>query len=156
MKIMKLNFKFLILGMLALISISGCQMESDKAKEADKVAMEYIRAYIDMDTKQLNDLSYKTYDFGPDKVGNPGASKKIGSKYDLYRYELDGKKNEYYYKVVYYDPVEDKKLRESLYILQDKNGAWKNSEWAWGSTHNLDSIVGSKEPKHVHKWGEGE
>ena len=65
-----------VAGMLMVTGIAGCsnetksitnQQESQKErdmKEADKAAMEYVRAYIEMDAKKLNELQYKKFNFG--------------------------------------------------------------------------------------------
>lgn len=159
-----------IAGVLAIVSLSGCetsetkgntkQQESQKErdmKEADKVAMEYVRAFIDMDTKKLNDLQYKKFNFGEDEVVNPDASKNLNNRFDLDRYDLNEGKNEYYYHVRYYHPVEERQRGMDLKMVKDeKDGKWKNYEWAWGSNYSVDNIAGSMKPVRVHKWGQKE
>ncbi|MEH6892374.1 hypothetical protein V7024_22455 [Bacillus sp. JJ864] len=159
-----------IAGVLAIASMTGCaasetkgstkQQESQKErdmKEADKAAIEYLRAYIDVDTKKLNDLQYKKFNFGEDGVINSGASKNLNNRFDLDRYDLNEGKNEYYYHVRYYNPVEERQRGMDLKMVKDENdGKWKNYEWAWGSNYSVDNIVGSMKPVRVHKWGQKE
>jgi hypothetical protein len=158
--------------MLVLGGMTGCgsnekkstanQQESQKErdmKEADKAAMEYVRAYIDVDTIKLNQLLYKKNKFYEEHVVNPGASKELNNRYDLNRYDLAEGKNEYYYYVKYYDEGSVEKGQTSLelkMIKDEKDGKWKNYEWAWGDNYSLESIVGSMKPTHVHKWGQKE
>lgn len=170
MKKVKLLSGVCIAGMLVLGGLSGCeanetkstanQQESQKEKdmkEADKAAIEYLRAFVEMDTKKLNDLQYKKFDFGEDKVFNPGASKKMNNRFDLERYDLNEGKNEYYYHAKYYHPEEERQRGFDLKIVKDeKDGKWKNYEWAWSRSNSVDSIVGSIKPVHVHKWGQKE
>lgn len=156
-----------VAGMLVLGGMTGCgsnekkstenQQESQKErdmKEADKAAIDYLKNFIDMDTKKLNDLQYKKFNFGEDEVVNLGASKNLNNRYDLERYDLNEGKNEYYYHVRYYHPVEERQRGMDLKIVKD--GKWKNYAWAWDSNYSLASIVGSMKPAHVHKWGQKE
>lgn len=159
-----------IAGVLTIASLSGCgasetkgntkQQESQKErdmKEADKAAIEYLRAYIDVDTKKLNDLQYKTYEFMKPGVVNPNASQKMKERYDLERYDLKEGKQEYYYHVKYYDPVEERQRGLDLKMVKDeKDGKWKNYEWSWDRNNSLDAIVGSMKSIYVHKWGQKE
>ncbi|EEK91693.1 hypothetical protein bcere0012_53920 [Bacillus cereus BDRD-ST24] len=155
-----------VAGMLMVTGVAGCsnetksnanQQESQKErdmKEADKAAMEYVGAYIELDTKKLNNLQYKKYKFMEEGIRNPNASQEMKERYDLYRYDLKEDKNEYYYRVKYYDPVEQAQMGLYLRMVKDeKDGKWKNYEWNW---NNLNSTVGSMEPVHVHKWGQKE
>lgn len=155
-----------VAGMLMVTGVAGCsnetksnanQQESQKErdmKEADKAAIEYVKAYIEMDTKKLNDLQYKKYKFMEEGVRNPNISQEMKERYDLFRYDLKEDKNEYYYRVKYYDPVEQAQMGLYLRMVKDeKDGKWKNYEWNW---NNLNSTVGSMEPVHVHKWGQKE
>jgi hypothetical protein len=41
-------------------------------------------------------------------------------------------------------------------VKDEKDGKWKNYEWAWEDNYSLESIVGSMKPTHVHKWGQKE
>ena len=43
-----------------------------------------------------------------------------------------------------------------LQNILTEDGKWKNYEWNWDGHNSLDSIVGSIEPVHVHKWGQKE
>lgn len=170
MKKVKMLSGLCIAGMLAIASLSGCeanetksnanQQESQKEremKEADKAAMEYLRAYIDVDTVKLNELLYKKNKFYEEHVVNPGASKQLNNRFDLDRYDLDEGKKEYYYHIRYYHPVEERQRGMDLKIVKDeKDGKWKNYDWAWSSNNSVDSIVGSMKPAHVHKWGQKE
>ncbi|MES1054491.1 hypothetical protein FOA24_38285 [Bacillus thuringiensis] len=170
MKKMKFVSGMCVAGMLVLGGMAGCgtnetkstatQQESQKErdmKEADKAAMEYVRAYIDVDTIKLNELLYKKNKFYEEHVVNPGASKGLNNRYDLNRYDLDEGKNEYYYYVKYYDSAEKIQTSLELKVVKDeKDGKWKNYEWAWDSNNSLESIVGSMKPIHVHKWGQKE
>lgn len=170
MKKVKFVSGMCVAGMLVLGGMAGCgksetkstanQQESQKErdmKEADKAAMEYVRAGIDVDIAKLNDLQYKKFDFGEGIVSHPGASKELNNRYDLERYDLSEGRNEYYYHVRYYHPVEKRQRGAVLKIVKDeKDGRWKNYEWAWGSNYSLESIVGSMKPTHVHKWGQKE
>ncbi|MED3090379.1 hypothetical protein [Bacillus toyonensis] len=170
MKKMKFVSGMCVAGMLVLGGMAGCgtnetkstanQQESQKErdmKEADKAAMEYVRAYIDVDAKKLNDLQYKQFDFMNKGIRNPNASEKMKERYDLERYDLKEDKPEYYYYVRYYDPAEEKKTSLELKMVKDEqDGKWKNYEWAWGSNYSLEAIVGSMKPTHVHKWGQKE
>ncbi|QHV47598.1 hypothetical protein C1N66_31875 (plasmid) [Bacillus cereus] len=166
MKKLRMLSGLCVAGMLIVTGIAGCsnetksnanQQESQKErdmKEADKAAMEYVRAYIEMDTKKLNDLQYKKYKFMEEGVRNPNISQEMKERYDLLRYDLKEDKNEYYYRVKYYDPVEQAQMGLYLKMVKDeKDGKWKNYEWNW---NNLNSTVGSMEPVHVHKWGQKE
>ena len=57
----------------------------------------------------------------------------------------------------YFDPVENAQMGIKLKMIKDKkDGKWKNYEWNWDGHNSLDSIVGSIEPVHVHKWGQKE
>ena len=47
---------------------------------------------------------------------NPGASKGMKERYDLYRYDLKEGENEYYYRVKYFDPVENAQMGRKLRI----------------------------------------
>ena len=158
-----------VAGMLMVTGIAGCsneaksnanQQESQKErdmKEADKAAVEYLKAYIEMDRKKLNELQYKKYDFGEDRVKNPGISKEMKERYDLYRYDLQEDEDEFYYRIKFYDPVEKAQMGLYLRVVKDKkDNKWKNYEWAWDSTNSLNSIVGDVKPVHVHKWGQKE
>lgn len=158
-----------VAGMLMVTGVAGCgnetksnatQQESQKErdiKEADKAAMDYVRAYIEMDRKKLNELQYKKFDFGEDRIKNPGISEKMKERYDLYRYDLQEGETEYYYRVKYFDPVENAQMGIKMKIVKDeKDGKWKNYEWNWDGHNSLDSIVGSTKPVHVHKWGQKE
>lgn len=170
MKKVKMLSGLCIAGMLAIASLSGCeanetksnanQQESQKEremKEVDKAAMDYIKALIEVDTVKLNELLYNKYEFYEKHVVDPGASKGVGERYDLYRYDLKEGKSEYYYHVVYYHPVEKAQKSEDLKIVKDeKDGKWKNYKWAWDVNNSLDAIVGSMKPAHVHKWGQKE
>lgn len=166
MKKLRMLSGLCVAGMLMVTGVAGCsnetksnanQQESQKErdmKEADKAAMEYVKAYIEMDTKKLNDLQYKKYKFMEEGVRNPNISQEMKERYDLFRYELKEDKNEYYYRVKYYDPVEQAQMGLYLRMVKDeKDGKWKNYEWNW---NNLNSTVGSMEPVHVHKWGQKE
>ncbi|MBC6975122.1 MULTISPECIES: hypothetical protein [Bacillus] len=158
-----------VAGMLMITGITGCgnetksnatQQESQKErdmKEADKAAVEYLKAYIEMDTKKLNDLQYKKYDFGEEGINHPGISKEMRKRYDVDRYDLQEKASEYYYRIKYYDPV--KETQRGLYlrmVKDEKDGKWKNYEWAWDLNNSLNSIVGSVKPVRVHNWGQKE
>lgn len=169
MKKLRMLSGLCVAGMLMVTGIAGCsnetksnanQQESQKErdmKEADKAAMEYVRAYIEMDSNKINDLSYKKYDLGKDEIMHPDASKGMKERYDLYRYDLKESKNEYYYRVKYFDPVENAQMGIKLKMVKDKkDGKWKNYEWNWDGHNSLESIVGSIEPVHVHKWGQKE
>lgn len=153
-------------GILLTTTLAGCQssesktgaVESQKArdmKEADKVAVEYLKALVDMDKKKMNELHIKKYDFLPGKeVTYPEASEKLKDKYDLYRYDLGTKENEYYYKVRYYDPTDGAKRNIEFHITKDpEDGKWRN--YQWGYISDFESIVGDTKPVQVHKW-EGE
>lgn len=166
MKKLRMLSGLCVAGMLMVTVVAGCsnetksnanQQESQKErdmKEADKAAMEYVKAYIEMDTKKLNDLQYKKYKFMEEGVRNPNISQEMKERYDLFRYDLKEDKNEYYYRVKYYDPVEQAQMGLYLRMVKDeKDGKWKNYEWNW---NNLNSTVGSMEPVHVHKWGQKE
>lgn len=166
MKKLRMLSGLCVAGMLMVTGVAGCsnetksnanQQESQKErdmKEADKAAMNYVRAYIEMDTKKLNDLQYKKYKFMEEGVRNPNISQEMKERYDLFRYDLKEDKNEYYYRVKYYDPVEQAQMGLYLRMVKDeKDGKWKNYEWNW---NNLNSTVGSMEPVHVHKWGQKE
>lgn len=170
MKKMKFVSGICVAGMLVLGGMTGCganetksnanQQESQKErdmKEADKAAMEYVKAYIDVDTKKLNDLQYKTYEFMKPGVRNPSMSQQMKERYDLERYDLKEGKQEYYYHVKYYDPAEGAQRGLDLKMVKDeKDGKWKNYEWSWDRNNSLDAIVGSMKPTHVHKWGQKE
>ncbi|MGY1465743.1 hypothetical protein ACW4EZ_31450 (plasmid) [Bacillus toyonensis] len=169
MKKLRMLSGLCVAGMLMVTGVAGCsnetksnanQQESQKErdmKEADKAAMDYVRAYIEMDSNKINDLLYKKYDLGKDEVMNPGASKGMKERYDLYRYDLKEGGNEYYYRVKYFDSVENAQMGRKLRMVKDeKDKKWKNYEWAWDSNNSLDSIVGSVKPIHVHKWGQKE
>ena len=170
MKKAKLVSGLCISGMLVLGGLSGCganetkgnanQQERQKErdmKEADKAAMEYIRELIELDSAKLEALFYKPYKFMEGGNTYPGASKEMRERYDLYRYDLKEGKAEYYYHVVYYHPVEKAQKSEDLKMVKDeKDGKWKNYEWAWDANNSLDAIVGSMKPTHVHKWGQKE
>ncbi|PEF35110.1 hypothetical protein [Bacillus wiedmannii] len=170
MKKMKFVSGICVAGMLVLGGMTGCgadetksnakQQESQKErdmKEADKAAMEYVKAMIDVDIARINDLQYEKFDFGEGVIPSPGASKSIGERYDLYRYNLKEGKEEYYYHVVYYHPVEKAQKSENLKMVKDeRDGKWKNYKWAWDANNSLDAIVGSMKPAHVHKWGQKE
>ncbi|MEB9624022.1 hypothetical protein BK741_17810 [Bacillus thuringiensis serovar iberica] len=170
MKKMKFISGMCVAGMLVLGGMAGCgsnetkstanQQESQKErdmKEADKAAMDYVRAGIDVDIAKLNDLQYEKYDFGEGSIPHPGASKEMKERYDLYRYDLKEGKAEYYYHVVYYHPIQKAQKSEDLKMVRDeKDGKWKNYEWAWGTVNSLESTVGSMKPTHVHKWGQKE
>ena len=160
-----------VAGMLMVTGIAGCgnetksnatQQESQKErdmKEADKAAVDYLRAYIEMDTKRMNELHYEKYDFGEDenKILHPGISKDMKNRYDVFRYDLQEGENEYYYRIKYFDPVQQGQMGLYLRMVKDKkDGKWKNYEWAWDSNNSLNSIVGSVKPVHVHKWGQKE
>ncbi len=166
MKKLRMLSGLCVAGMLMVTGVAGCsnetksnanQQESQKErdmKEADKAAIEYVKAYIEMDTKKLNDLQYKKYKFMEEGVRNPNISQEMKERYDLFRYDLKEDKNEYYYRVKYYDPVEQAQMGLYLRMVKDeKDGKWKNYEWNW---NNLNSTVGSMEPVHVHKWGQKE
>lgn len=166
MKKLRMLSGLCVAGMLMVTGVAGCsnetksnanQQESQKErdmKEADKAAMEYVRAYIEMDTKKLNNLQYKKYKFMEEGIRNPNISQEMKERYDLYRYDLKEDKNEYYYRVKYYDPVEQAQMGLYLRMVKDeKDKKWKNYEWNW---NNLNSTVGSMEPVHVHKWGQKE
>lgn len=170
MKKVKMLSGVCIAGMLVLGGLSGCeanetkstanQQESQKERDmkaADQSALDYLKNFIDMDTKKLNDLQYKKFNFGEDEVVNLGASKKLNNRYDLERYDLNEGKNEYYYHARYYHPVEERQRGMDLKIVKDeKDGKWKNYAWAWDANNSLESIVGSMKPTHVHKWGQKE
>lgn len=159
-----------IAGVLAIASLSGCganetkgntkQQESQKErdiKEADIAAIEYLRAFIDMDTEKLNTLHYKKFEFMKQGVRSPNASQEMENRYDLERYDLNEGKNEYYYHIRYYHPVEKRQRGMDLKMVKDeKDGKWKNYDWAWGSNNSVESIVGSMKPVRVHKWGQKE
>ncbi|WIY59027.1 hypothetical protein [Bacillus arachidis] len=158
-----------VAGMLMVTGIAGCgnetksnatQQENQKErdiKEADKAAVEYLKAYIEMDTKKLNDLHYEKYSFMNEGVRNPGISKDMKNRYDVFRYDLQEDENEYYYRIKFYHPVEQAQMGLYLRMIKDKkDGKWKNYEWAWDSNNSLKSIVGSVKPVHVHKWGQKE
>ncbi|KAA0746611.1 hypothetical protein DN401_28895 [Bacillus sp. BF2-3] len=166
MKKLRMLSGLCVAGILMVTGVAGCsnetkgnanQQESQKErdmKEADKAAMEYVKAYIEMDTKKLNDLQYKKYKFMEEGVRNPNISQEMKERYDLFRYDLKEDKNEYYYRVKYYDPVEQAQMGLYLRMVKDeKDGKWKNYEWNW---NNLNSTVGSMEPVHVHKWRQKE
>lgn len=166
MKKLRMLSGLCVAGMLMVSGVAGCsnetksnanQQESQKErdmKEADKAAMQYVKAYIEMDTKKLNNLQYKKYKFMEEGVRNPNISQEMKERYDLFRYDLKEDKNEYYYRVKYYDPVEQAQMGLYLRMVKDeKDGKWKNYEWNW---NNLNSTVGSMEPVHVHKWGQKE
>lgn len=166
MKKLRMLSGLCVAGMLMVTGVAGCsnetksnanQQENQKErdmKEADKAAMEYVRAYIEMDTKKLNNLQYKKYKFMEEGIRNPNISQEMKERYDLYRYDLKEDKNEYYYRVKYYDPVEQAQMGLYLRMVKDeKDEKWKNYEWNW---NNLNSTVGSMEPVHVHKWGQKE
>jgi hypothetical protein len=169
MKKLRMLSGLCVAGMLMVTGVAGCsngtksnanQQENQKErdiKEADKAAMDYVRAYIEMDRKKLNELQYKKFDFGEDRIKHPGASKEMKERYDLYRFDLKEGENEYYYRVKYFDPVENAQMGMKLKVVKDeKDGKWKNYEWNWDGHNSLDSIVGSIEPVHVHKWGQKE
>ncbi|MBT2576899.1 hypothetical protein J7E43_05690 [Bacillus sp. ISL-8] len=157
-----------LLGAFFTTTLTACQftesktdaVDSQKAldvKEADKAALEYMKSYIDLDNKKMNELHINQYKFlkGED-VTYLGASDKLKGRYELFRYDLEEGSNEYYYKARYYHPGTGGKSSVELRMMKDKkDGKWKNYGWAWGSTHNLESIVGDKKPVQVHKW-EGE
>jgi hypothetical protein len=159
-----------VAGMLVIGGMVGCgtsetkstanQQESQKErdmKEADKAAMVYIRELIELDSSKLEALLYKPYEFIEGGKTYPGISKEMKERYDLYRYDLKEEKEEYYYHVVYFDPVEKRQRSEDLRMIKDeKDGKWKNYEWAWDANNSLESIVGSMKPTHVHKWGQKE
>ncbi|WP_410991013.1 hypothetical protein [Bacillus cereus] len=170
MKKMKFVSGMCVAGMLVLGGMTGCgsnekmstenQQESQKErdmKEADKAAMVYIRELIELDSSKLEALLYKPYEFIEGGKAYPGIGKEIKERYDLYRYDLKEEKEEYYYHVVYFDPVEKRQRSEDLRMIKDeKDGKWKNYEWAWDANNSLESIVGSMKPTHVHKWGQKE
>lgn len=169
MKKLRMLSGLCVAGMLMVTGVAGCsnetksnanQQENQKErdmKEADKAAMEYVRAYIEMDSKKLNELQYEKYDFMNNEVRNPNKSQGMKERYDLYRYDLKENENEYYYRVKYFDPVENAQMGMKLKMVKDKkDGKWKNYEWNWDRHNNLESIVGSIEPVHVHKWGQRE
>ena len=169
MKKLRMLSGLCVAGMLMVSGVAGCsnetksnanQQENQKErdiKEADKAAMDYVRAYIEMDRKKLNELQYKEFDFGEDRIKHPGASKGMKERYDLYRFDLKEGENEYYYRVKYFDPVENAQMGMKLKVVKDeKDRKWKNYEWNWDGHNSLDSIVGNIEPVHVHKWGQKE
>ncbi|HFK1409767.1 hypothetical protein ABE44_31915 [Bacillus thuringiensis] len=169
MKKLRMLSGLCVAGMLMVTGVAGCsnetksnanQQENQKErdmKEADKVAMNYVRAYIEMDRKKLNELQYKKFDFGEDRIKHPGASQGMKERYDLYRFDLKEEENEYYYRVKYFDPVENAQMGMKLKVVKDeKDRKWKNYEWNWDGHNSLDSIVGSIEPVHVHKWEQKE
>jgi hypothetical protein len=158
-----------VAGMLMVTGIAGCsnetksnanQQESQKErdrKEADKAAVEYLKAYIEMDSNKINDLLYKKFDLGKDEIMHQELAKEMKERYDLYRYDLQEGEDEFYYRIKFYDPVE--KAQMGLYLRMvkvKKDDKWKNYEWAWDSNNSLNSIVGSVKPVHVHKWGQKE
>ncbi|MGQ4286627.1 hypothetical protein ACS4JF_18935 [Bacillus thuringiensis] len=169
MKKMKFVSGMCVASMLVLGGMAGCgtnetkstanQQESQKERDmkaADKAAMEYVRAYIEMDSVKLESLFYKPFKMGE---GNsyPGASKDMRERYDLYRYDLKEEKKEYFYQVQYYHPVKETKSTMELRIVKDeKDGKWKNYEWSWDTHYNVSDFAGSIKPKHVHKWGQKE
>ncbi|HDR4948309.1 TPA: hypothetical protein QCR51_004897 [Bacillus cereus] len=155
-------------GVLLATTLTGCQstesktdaVDSQKAldmKAADKAAFEYMKAYIDLDNDKMNDLHINKYEFLPgEKVTYPGASDKLKDRYELFRYDLNEGANEYYYKARYYHPATGGRSSVELRMMKDKkDGKWKNYGWAWGDTHNLESVVGDTKAVQVHKW-EGE
>ncbi|HDR6289245.1 TPA: hypothetical protein QCU33_005377 [Bacillus cereus] len=155
-------------GGLLMTTLAACQsteskteaVESPKVldmKAADKAATEYMKAYIDMDKKKLNELHINKYDFlNGDGVKDPGASDKLKDRYELFRYDLNEGSNEYYYKARFYHPANGGRSSVELRIMKDKkDGKWKNYGWAWEASHSLESIVGNTKPVQVHKW-EGE
>ncbi len=153
MKKLRMLSGLCVAGMLMVSGVAGCsnetksnanQQESQKErdmKEADKAAVEYLKAYIEMDSNKINDLLYKKFDLGKDEIMHPGISQEMKERYDLYRY----------------DPVEKAQMGLYLRMVKDKkDDKWKNYEWAWDSNNSLNSIVGSVKPVHVHKWGQKE
>lgn len=169
MKKLRMLSGLCVAGMLMVTGITGCsnetksnanQQESQKErdmKEADKAAMEYVRAYIEMDAKKLNEFQYKKFNFGDDEVVNPGFGEKLKDRYDLDRYDLKEKENEYYYHVRYYHPVDEAQRGMDLRIVKDeKDNKWKNYEWAWGNSNSVSAIAGSIKPTRVHNWGQKE
>ncbi|TKH19529.1 hypothetical protein FC697_20165 [Bacillus wiedmannii] len=170
MKKMKFVSGMCVAGMLVIGGMAGCgtnetkstanQQESQKErdmKEADKAAMEYVRAFIEVDTVKLNELLYNKYKFYEEHVVDPGTSKEMGERYDLYRYDLKEGKKEYFYKIQYYHPVKETKSTMELRIVkEEKDGKWKNYEWSWDTHYNVSDFAGSIKPIHVHKWGQKE
>lgn len=169
MKKLRMLSGLCVAGMLMVTGVAGCsnetknnanQQESQKErdmKEADKAAVEYLKAYIEMDSNKINDLLYKKFDLGKNEIMHPGISKEMKERYDLYRYDLQEGEDEFYYRIKFYDPVEKAQMGLYLRIVKDKKDAkWKNYEWAWDSNNSLNSIVGSVKPVHVHKWGQKE
>ncbi|HHL0973914.1 TPA: hypothetical protein ACQUHP_005608 [Bacillus cereus] len=169
MKKLRMLSELCVAGVLMVMGVAGCsnektsnanQQESQKErdmKEADKAAMEYVRAYIEMDSKKLNELQYEKYDFMNNEVRNPNKSQGMKERYELYRYDLKENENEYYYRVKYFDPAENAQMGMKLKMVKDeKDGKWKSYEWNWARHNNLESIVGSIKPVHIHKWGQKE
>ncbi|MBG9578470.1 hypothetical protein ABE42_04360, partial [Bacillus thuringiensis] len=74
MKKLRMLSGLCVAGMLMVTGVAGCSNETKSnanqqevqkerdMKEADKAAMEYVRAYIEMDSNKINDLLYKKYD----------------------------------------------------------------------------------------------
>ncbi|EJR63847.1 hypothetical protein IK5_05826 [Bacillus cereus VD154] len=169
MKKLRMLSGLCVAGMLMLTGVAGCsnetksnanQQESQKErdmKEADKAVMDYVKAYIEVDSGKLAAFVYEPFDFVDSGVRHPGASQGMGGRYDLYRYDLEEGENEFYYGVKFFDPVEDGPVGMELKMVKDeKDGKWKNYGWTWDWDHNFESIVGSVEPVHVHKWGQKE
>lgn len=156
----------IVAGGLIVTTLTACQstknevvdnQKSINIKAADKAALEYMQAYIELDNKKMNELHINKYEFLKEyNVTYPGASDKLNGRYELFRYDLEEGSNEFYYKARYYHPGTGGKSSVELKMIKDKkDGKWKNYGWAWGDTHNLESIVGDKKPIQVHKW-EGE
>lgn len=156
----------IVAGGLIVTTLTACQstksevvdnQKSIDIKAADKAALEYMKAYIELDNKKMNELHINEYEFLKEyNVTYPGASDKLNGRYELFRYDLEEGSNEFYYKARYYHPGTGGKSSVELKMIKDKkDGKWKNYGWAWGDTHNLESIVGDKKPIQVHKW-EGE
>ncbi|MEB9822149.1 hypothetical protein P4K54_24080 [Bacillus cereus] len=169
MKKLRMLSGLCVAGMLMVTGVTGCSNETKSnanqqeiqkerdMKEADKAAMDYVKAYIEMDSKKLNELQYEKYDFMNNEVRNPNKSQGMKERYDLYRYDLKENENEYYYRVKYFDPVENAQMGMKLKMVKDKKDEkWKNYEWNWDRHNNLESIVGSIKPVHIHKWGQKE
>lgn len=156
-------------GMLMITGVVGCsnetksnatQQESQKErdmKEADKAVIDYVNAEIEVDYDKLAQLLYEPLKDGDSGVKHPGASKDMGKRYDLYRYDLGEGKDELYYFIKYYDPVQETKKNLELKMVKDeKDGKWKNYSWTWNWHHNIKDVTGNMKPVHVHKWGQKE
>jgi hypothetical protein len=158
-----------VAGMLVIGGMVGCgtsetkstanQQESQKErdmKEADKAAMVYIRELIELDSSKLEALLLKPYEFIEGGKTYPGISKEMKERYDLYRYDLKEEEKKSTIIMLYIlIPLKKRQRSEDLRMIKvdEKDGKWKNYEWAWDANNSLESIVGSMKPTHVHKWG---